>query len=93
MREDFTTLAAAMLASATPADTVVLAVVGPDGNLIMQTQCDRPRDLARIAASLAGETVERLDMQAAARSGHALAMLWIACQDAQREISTALRDD
>jgi hypothetical protein len=68
---DFDQAATAAMANAlgTPGDTIVLAIVGADGGLVMLKRGDRPRDVANIGRAVLEQA--RDDNQAAldARDG------------------------
>lgn len=91
--DDFAAQAAALLASAREGDTVVVAVVQADGGLVIHTRSDQPQHLAQVAANLADEVAERLDMAGDALEGAEQAGLLIACQDATALLREALGDD
>lgn len=92
MADDFPTRAVAALESARQGDTVVVAVVSARGEMIIQTRSERPHHLAKIAASLAGEVAERLDMAGDVLDGAEQAALLLACQDAEALLREALDD-
>lgn len=93
MEPSFPQRVAAALEAAREGDTIVVAVVGPGGALAMHTRSDRPQDLAQVAASLAEECAERLDMAGDVLDGAEAAALLVAAQDAGALLREALGDD
>ena len=83
MPDDFVSRAVATLETSSDADSIVVAVVGPDGNLVVDSRSDRPRHLAQVAACLAGEVAERVSIDAHAN-------LHIACVGAETRLRDAL---
>lgn len=93
-RAEFIVGALTALRNASPAATIVVAVVEPTGESVMQTRCEHdPRRLAGLAASLAEEAAERIDQGEDAARGVAYATLQVACEDAAALLREALGDE
>ncbi len=63
------------------------------GVMVVHTRSDHPHHLAQVAASLAGDCAERLDMEGDALDGAEQAALLVAAQDAMALLREALDDD